>query len=100
MNIFNDKPSCFKGSEAFLELAKFNNARITLIRSHEFKEGVWYDQAEYEWVVLLQGHATIAFETTSISLQSGDTLTITPHCKHQVVSTSKDALWLAVHINS
>ena len=100
MNIFNNGLTSPEGKETFLQLVQIDTTRIELIRSCSFKNGAWYDQEDYEWVVLLQGHATLAFEDKRIHLQSGDTLEITPHQKHRVLETSEDALWLAVHINS
>jgi cupin 2 domain-containing protein len=63
-------------------------------------EGQWYDQDRDEWVILLQGQATLAYEDgTIIELLPGDYLHIKAHQKHRVEATSIDppCIWLAVH---
>lgn len=59
--------------------------------------GFWYDQAEPEWVALLRGTATLAFDSGSVDLQAGDCLLIPARLKHRVARTSEDAVWLALH---
>lgn len=62
----------------------------------------WYDQETDEWVILLQGTATILFEETGeIQMNSGDYILIKAHEKHQVTYTSMEppCIWLAVHGN-
>lgn len=84
------------GSEQTSLLHEGQGIRIERICSNLARTG-WYDQEEDEWVVLLEGEAEIAFETRTLSLQRGDTLFIPAHRRHRVVSTSENALWLAVH---
>ncbi len=63
-------------------------------------EGHWYDQNRDEWVVLLQGYATIMYENgNTLSLSPGDHLLILAHQKHRVTHTSTHppCIWLAVH---
>lgn len=62
--------------------------------------GFWYDQAQNEWVLLLQGRAVLEWDDgRSITLQQGDWLNIPAHTRHRVAWTSKDppCIWLAVH---
>lgn len=74
-------------------------------QGHVFPDGFWYDQAESEWVVLLQGAATLSFEDVVtgevrlVSMKPGDWIEIAPHVRHRVESTDPDAstVWLAVH---
>ncbi len=59
----------------------------------------WYDQEEHEWVMVMKGQATIAFENgTSVTLAQGDYLNIPAHCKHKVSWTdpNRATVWLAV----
>ena len=59
----------------------------------------WYDQAEAEWVCLLQGNAALQWEDGSFSeLSAGDCLLIPAGKKHRVDRTSVDppCIWLAV----
>lgn len=59
----------------------------------------WYDQAETEYVILLEGRAQLVFEgNKTVVLVKGDTLLIPPHQKHRVAYTSADppCIWLCV----
>jgi len=59
----------------------------------------WYDQAEHEWVVVLEGKATINIEGRStIMLGPGDTLHLPAHTRHRVEWTDPQyaTIWLAV----
>ena len=62
-------------------------------------EGIWYDQDEHEWVVMLSGEAELLFENESSprQLSPGDYLYIPAHQRHRVESTSESELtiWLA-----
>jgi cupin 2 domain-containing protein len=62
--------------------------------------GFWYDQAEGEWVAVLQGEARLRFadEPAARHLRAGDQLDIAPHRRHRVDWTPSDAVtvWLAV----
>ena len=59
----------------------------------------WYDQEQDEWVALIAGRSTLAFEEGRLEMQSGDAILIPAHLKHRVVSTSSDATWLALHFS-
>src|SRR3954447_3064819 len=77
-----------------------DGVRIEQIVSHgqPSPEGFWYDQPEAEWVVLLQGSATLAIEDgENVELGAGDYAFIPAHVRHRVERVSSDALWLAVH---
>ncbi|MEP6673339.1 MAG: cupin domain-containing protein [Chthoniobacter sp.] len=86
--------------EQIKELLATGSVRIEQIVSHgqASPEGFWYDQPEAEWVVLLQGSATLLIEgEPGVTLGAGDYLLIPAHLRHRVERTSEDALWLAVH---
>lgn len=61
-------------------------------------DGIWYDQAQHEWVALLAGAARLRFENETVELQPGDFLNIPAHTKHRVEWTTPDepTVWLAV----
>lgn len=62
-------------------------------------DGFWYDQPEHEFVVLLSGHATLAFDDgRTLDLTPGAWIDIPAHCKHRVDATAMDeaTVWLAV----
>jgi cupin 2 domain-containing protein len=62
--------------------------------------GVWYSQAEGEWVLLLAGAARLRFadETAARPLSPGDWLDIAPQRRHRVDWTdpATPTVWLAV----
>ena len=65
-------------------------------------EGQWYDQAQGEWVCLLQGSAKLRFEDEPQprQLHAGDWLWIAPHRRHRVEATDggRGCLWLALFL--
>jgi cupin 2 domain-containing protein len=98
-----------------IEKAKSGNQEIfeTLIASEEVlieriistgqvtPDDEYYDQNYDEWVILLQGIATLSFEKNKkTNLKAGDYLFIPAHQKHRVDYTSSmpACIWLAVHI--
>jgi len=89
-------------NEFFHSILENNNIRIEKIISqgHCSPAGFWYDQDEYEWVILLQGKAKLRFfdKEESIELNQGDYLLIAPHEKHRLDWTPKDekTIWLAI----
>ena len=69
-------------------------------RGEASPEGFWYDQAQTEWVLLVQGAAVLRFEPGGdVPLQAGDFLTIPANLRHRVESVSADAVWLALHFD-
>ena len=97
MNIF-DLPALPLPEELTTKLAQKGSVRIERIVSTG-QVSDWYDQRETEFVVLLQGHATIDYENGErIAMAKGDTLLIEPHQRHRVSFTSKEppCIWLCV----
>ena len=62
--------------------------------------GFWYDQAEDEWVAVLQGAATLRFADAPepLHLEQGDHLLIPARRRHRVERTENPTIWLAVHV--
>ena len=90
--------------EIFETILNSKNLKIERIIStgQITSEDTWYDQEEDEWVILLQGKATLSFfDNSSINLKAGDYLLIKAHQKHRVTFTSFDppCIWLAIHGN-
>jgi cupin 2 domain-containing protein len=90
-------------TEVFQKIAE-GSSRIERIVSlgQTTPENEWYDQESDEWVLLIQGVATIEFFNIGIiNLTSGDYILIKAHQKHRVTFTSIDpaCIWLAVHGN-
>ena len=100
-NLFSDLP--YSISEELTEvLAENRLVRIERIIStgHVSPEGLWYDQQEHEWVVVLQGEARLLLEGNAeqVHLKPGDYINIPAHRKHRVEWTLPDepTIWLAV----
>lgn len=95
-NIPEDAPE-----ELFTELLSSDVVRIKRIVSfgQSSSEGFWYDQEENEWVLLLEGSATLGFEDGStLNLGPGDHLNIPARQRHRVEKTDPNGrtVWLAV----
>lgn len=61
---------------------------------------VWYDQDDNEWVLLIQGNASLEFEKGEmLHLGPGDYIFLPARLKHRVTYTSKTppCIWLAIH---
>jgi cupin 2 domain-containing protein len=100
-NLFADVPAPSHGGEVFDMLLETGHVRIQRIVSHAATspEGFWYDQEEDEWILVLQGEATLQIHPDSrVHLRTGDCLLIPKRCKHRVESTSPKTVWLAVHL--
>jgi cupin 2 domain-containing protein len=67
-------------------------------RGHVSPPGFWYDQAEAEFVLLVEGAATLLVEDREHALRPGDWLVIDAHVRHRVTWTdpARDTVWLAV----
>ncbi|NEO11678.1 MULTISPECIES: cupin domain-containing protein [unclassified Moorena] len=102
-NIFNLPPE-LPTEELFEPLISTESLLIERIIStgQTTPTGEWYDQDQDEWVILLQGQATLAYlDASSVKLKAGDYLFIKAHQKHRVEYTSAEppCIWLAVHGN-
>lgn len=103
-NIFTDIPADLP-EELFECIVKRENVHIERIvsKGNITPTDQWYDQNWDEWVLLLQGQATILYEKDmqSITLSIGDYLLIPAHTKHRVEWTAPEhhTIWLAVHLH-
>jgi cupin 2 domain-containing protein len=102
-NIFTSIPENIQ-EEMFEDLLKTDQIRIERILSKGQSspaEG-WYDQAEHEWVMVLEGSGVLLFEDgRKITLNKGDFYHIPAHVRHRVAWTDPDrvTVWLAVFYN-
>jgi cupin 2 domain-containing protein len=100
-NVFAQLPTDLE-QESFQDLLKSSTIRIERIvsRGQQSPAEGWYDQAENEWVLVLEGAAVILLEEggREIRLERGDYLNIPAHAKHKVLWTDPDhvTVWLAV----
>lgn len=103
-NIYSDIPDQMP-EELTETLLLASSVRIERIVSdgHASDVGFWYDQDEHEWVLVIQGEASIEFDTGgAINMTKGDYVLIPAHQKHRVKSTSntEKTIWLAVFYNN
>lgn len=81
-------------------------SRLERIISHgqSSPEDFWYDQAQAEWVMVLQGRARLAIEADSQEheLGPGDSIYLPKHCRHRVTWTDPEqpTIWLALFIDT
>ncbi len=100
-NLYQQLPTDLS-AEFFQTLAENNGIRIERIVSngHCSAPGVWYDQAQNEWVAVLKGEARLRFERDNrlVHLTEGGYVNIPAHEKHRVEWTVENAetIWLAV----
>ena len=99
-NIFKNIPEKLD-NEFFDTLAQKGDFKVERIvsKGHTSPESGWYDQEQHEWVILLEGAATITFEDgKETNLSKGDYLNIPAHVKHKVSWTDPDVetIWLVI----
>src|SRR5690606_28779594 len=98
-NLYSQVPSGL-AAERFEALLTAANVRIERIISHGHASppDFWYDQAEGEWILLLQGAARLQLDGETLELRPGDCLNLPPHTRHRVDWTTPDepTIWLAV----
>ncbi len=103
-NVFRNLPTGSLAEERIERLLDRPGLRVERIVStgQASPPDFWYNQAEHEWVVLLQGAADVAVETASgfdiVHLTPGDWLELPAHRRHRVEATRADppTVWLAL----
>jgi len=105
-NIFSLDGWVHNAQEEHVE-ALYHNQQVKIKRivshRHTSPPGQWYDQSEDEWVVLLQGKASLEFEDGHlIHMMAGDHIMIEAGTKHRVSYTSHNpsCIWVAVYIQT
>lgn len=96
MNLYDT--STPQSGEALTTLLAHKNIRINRIVSSEDVEAAEYLQEEDEWLVLLEGKATLLLADQERTLTKGETLFIPSMTPHRVLDTQRGTLWLTVHI--
>ncbi len=100
--LFGDLPEA-GGDEMVTTLKDTDETRFVRIIStgQATPEGVWYDQDDNEWVVVLRGRAGLKFEGEDAVrvLSAGDYVDIPAGLRHRVEWTDADepTVWLAFH---
>ncbi len=105
-NIFAGIPASTATAEEFSQLLQRPGLRIERIVStgHCSPPDFWYEQADGEWVLLIEGAARLRFadENAARQLKPGDFVDIAPQRRHRVDWTAPDqpTIWLAIHYSA
>lgn len=84
--------------EKFDTLLKHKNISIVRIVSSDTIKTEEYCQQEDEWVVVIEGSATLQIDAKRYRLERGESLFIPAETPHSVLKTENGTIWLAVHI--
>ncbi len=87
-----------QSGETFTTLLEHKNIKINRIVSSDNLEDTEYIQEEDEWLVLLEGEATLLLNDEEKKLTKGDTLFISAKTVHRVLNIQTGTVWLTVHI--
>jgi cupin 2 domain-containing protein len=71
---------------------------IEHILSSAAVDPVEHDQDHDEWVIVLEGAASLEVEGSVVDLAAGDWLLLPAGRRHRVVATTRGTRWLAVHL--
>ena len=89
-----------KSGERFDILLQHRNLVIERIVSAGEVQSSEYIQTQDEWVVLLQGEASLDVAGKTRHLAAGDYLFLPAGTPHRILSTAAGTLWLAVHLHA
>jgi cupin 2 domain-containing protein len=84
--------------EIFKTLLEHKNIKIIRIVSSDNVDNTLYIQKEDEWVIVIDGQATLDIDGIDIILYRGDSLLIPSKTPHRVVETTSETIWLVIHI--
>ena len=84
--------------ETFTTLLQHKNIKINRIVSSDDLDETEYIQEEDEWLVVLEGKATLLLKDEKKTLIKGESLFIPSKTPHRVVRTQNGTIWLTVHI--
>ena len=96
---FVDVPAAAPGTERFDVLLRSRGVTLERIVSSGSHPAQQYCQAQDEWVMLVQGSAEMRIDGLPVQLQAGQFLMLPKNTLHEVVSTSENAVWLALHVH-
>jgi quercetin dioxygenase-like cupin family protein len=79
-------------------LVRRGGAVIEHILSSAAAEPADYDQDHDEWVLVVEGSATLDVDGERVDLAAGDWLLLPARRRHRVLATAAGTRWLAVHL--
>lgn len=88
-----------RAGERFETLLRHRNLVIERIVSSSSITPQAYVQTQDEWVLLMQGEASLNIAGKPVTLAAGDHLFLPAGLPHRVERASEGALWLAVHLH-
>lgn len=88
-----------RDGERFEELLRHKGLVIERIISSSRIAHERYIQVQDEWVLLLQGEATLDIDGRALTLTAGDHVFLPSQTPHTVTQVSEGAVWLAVHLH-
>ena len=100
-NLFDSIPADLPGAVVapLLRGGSFRVERI-VSQGQASPQGIWYDQDEHEWVLVVDGRAAVEFEGQAdmVELRRGSYLNIPAHARHRVAWTDPNTrtVWLAI----
>jgi cupin 2 domain-containing protein len=97
-NLFDDAAAPTTG-ERFETLLTHKNLLVERIVSSAATTPSEYVQDQDEWVVLLNGEATLEVTGQAVELRAGDYLFLPAGTRHVVRRVTDGAIWLAVHLH-
>jgi cupin 2 domain-containing protein len=97
-NIFADATAPEEG-ERFETILSHRNLVVERILSSAVITPTEYVQPQDEWVVLLQGEASLTVAGEPVTLRTGDYLFLPAGTPHTVERVTQEAMWLAVHLH-
>ena len=87
-----------ESGENFTTLLEYKNIKINRIVSSSDVKPIEYIQDEDEWLVLLEGEATLLINNEEKIVTKGETLFIPAKVPHKVLKTNNGTVWLTVHV--
>lgn len=97
-NLHDDAEAPATG-ERFDTLLRCRNLHVERIISSRDIRPTEYVQEQDEWVLLVQGTATLDIDGEATSLKAGDHVFLPARTPHTVTEVSQGALWLAIHLH-
>lgn len=97
-NLLDDAAAPTQG-ERFDTLLQHRNLHIERIVSSRNIHPTEYVQEQDEWVLLVQGTATLLIDGRMTALKAGDHVFLPARTPHTVTEVSQGALWLAIHLH-
>ena len=97
-NIHDDAAAPASG-ERFDTLLRHRNLQVERIISSRDIRPAEYVQEQDEWVLLVEGSATLLIDGQTTELRAGDHVFLPARTPHTVTAVSQGALWLAVHLH-